>query len=169
MGATGSADLDTRHPAWWVGYWQQLRFAEVARDELRALIGVDRTRRARPTKEIAIHVRRGDYVRLGLVLPLDWYRRATEQVQELLGDAAIRVYSDDPLWCEENLSLGRPFSVSRSGSSSLDFRSLAQADAMIASASTYSWWAGFLGDGHVVCPRGEFDEIGLPRNWTTIP
>ncbi len=168
MTGSGPADLDPGLAAWWVGYWQQLQFAEVARVELRSLMGIDRTQQRQSRKRIAVHVRRGDYVGLGLALPPSWYRAATDEALELTGDAEIHVLSDDPRWCEESLQLNAPFSVARLGTPLDDFRSLSQADAMVASASTYSWWAGFLGAGRVIYPQGPL-KLPTPPVWHPVP
>ena len=168
MTGSGPADLDPGLASWWVGYWQQLQFAEVARAELRSLIGIDGTPQRTSRKRIAVHVRRGDYVGLGLALPPSWYKAATDEALELTGDAEIWVFSDDPRWCEETLQLSAPFSMARLGSPLDDFRSLAQADAMVTSASTYSWWAGFLGAGRVICPEGPL-TLPTPPVWHPVP
>ena len=168
MTGSGPADLDPGPASWWVGYWQQLQFAEVARAELRSLIGIDRTPQRQSRKRIAVHVRRGDYVGLGLALSPNWYTAATDEALELTGDAEIRVFSDDPRWCEETLQLNAPFSVARLGTPLDDFRSLAEADVMVASASTYSWWAGFLGAGRVIYPQGAL-KLQTPPAWHPVP
>lgn len=169
MTPSGRKGLGDMRAGWWVGYWQQLKYAELAREELRRLLGVDATPQDGSRKRIAVHVRRGDYVGLGLALPLGWYTSAADEALNQLGDADICVYSDDPRWCEESLQLNAPFSVARPGTSLGDFIALAQADAMISSASTYSWWAGFLGGSRVYYPRGAFSEIAVPGSWTSLP
>ncbi len=167
MTVPGPAELDPTPAAWWVGYWQQLRFAQVARDELRELLGLAETERIGEPRRIAVHVRRGDYVGLGLALQPDWYKAATDEALEMVGDAEIRVFSDDTRMVRGFVAADAyPSRLLDWGHSLDDFRSLAQADLMIASASTYSWWAGFLGGGHVHFPQGRSTTSACPQTWT---
>lgn len=168
VSASGMDNEDFSRPAWWVGYWQQLRFAEVARDELRGLLEIAPVRGNGPQR-IAVHVRRGDYVDLGLALSPDWYRTAVHTALGMTGqDAEVEVVSDDPAWCRDNLQFDVPFSVASQATPLDHFRRMAHADVMVASASTYSWWAGFLGQGQVLYPRDQF-VLPIPRLWYPVP
>ena len=169
MSASGSDTDDFSRPAWWVGYWQQLRFAEAARDELGVLLGISPIRGNAPQR-IAVHVRRGDYVELGLALSPTWYRTAVQLALAMTGPGVeVTVVSDDPGWCRDSLKLDVPFSVASRTTPLEDFRRIAHADVMVASASTFSWWAGFLGSGVVLYPQGTLNEIVLPKGWVAIP
>lgn len=168
MTASGGGDHDFGAPAWWVGYWQQLRFADAARDELRHLLQIPPAQ-TDGTKRIAVHVRRGDYVGLGLALTPDWYRTAVEWALAMHGDAEVTVVSDDPRWCTANLQFDVPFSVASGAAPLDDFRLLANADVMIASASTFSWWAGYLGGQSIVYPDLGLDGMDVPQGWLSVP
>ena len=99
--------------------------------------------------------------------------RRTKRMK-LVGDAEVRVFSDDPRWCEESLQSDAPFSVEPTGDSARGLQSLAHADAMVASASTYSWWAGFLGGGSSGLSSGSSRDGNAaavacpPRCWTVL-
>lgn len=166
--SAGPDDLPSLGPAWWVGYWQRERYARVAKAELRDLLGVSAERDERAIPIVAVHVRRGDYVRLGRALPSDWYRSALQAALERTGDAEIRIVSDDPQWCRENLDLGFPATTVHGSSDLEDFRALADADTLVASPSTFAWWAGYLGGVQVIYPGGEF-QCGVPKCWQAIP
>jgi hypothetical protein len=134
---------------------------------------------------IALNVRRGDYTlayqqeRQGLATR-DYYARALEHLRRLGLDGPVYVASDslsDVL--EEFAGLGElvpidppagvnPFEV---------LLLLSRADGLVAANSTFSWWAGFLGErpGRVViAPRPWFtlSDVDtrdlLPPDWITL-
>lgn len=144
--------------AWWVGYWQQVRFAQTARQELIDLVGVPP-----PQDEIAVHVRRGDYAAMGVSQPADWFLRAVRRAREELPGAPVRIVSDDPRWCEEYLDLSDAYMVASADPVS-DFRVLAQARLLVASPSTFSWWAAFLGGRRCLHPL-DADRVDL---WAAV-
>jgi hypothetical protein len=144
-----AATRDPVRPAWWVGYWQQERFTAIARAELRDRLGIAPAR----VERIAVHVRRGDYVSLGAALPVQWYEQALRAAQAQYGDLPVTVVSDDPMWCRRQFPW--PATAFSEGHSTMeDFRALATSEVVIASSSTFSWWASYLGHGTVVRPAG---------------
>jgi hypothetical protein len=115
---------------------------------------------------VAVHFRRGDYLRPGFCLPLSFQTRALAEVAQRAAVNDVSVTSDDPdfaeLAAEHFTRLGYP-ATARSGSqweAELDdLCALAGARHLVMSNSTWAWWAAVLGDGiHartdrvVVCP-----------------
>ena len=49
---------------------------------------------------VGIHVRRGDYVRLGWSVPADKYRSACQKVMDRFPDASFFVFSNELDWCK---------------------------------------------------------------------
>lgn len=110
----------------------------------------------RGKESIGIHVRRGDFIRRpdpeatkkldNSALPLSWYMAALEAVRARLGyPAPAQVYSDGT---EEEL---RPLlnipAVARFnfGSSIADMLAISRSSLLIASGSSFSMWASYLG------------------------
>ena len=96
---------------------------------------------------VAMHVRRGDYVKLhGLYNLLDegYYTRALSLVKGRI-DAVI-VVSDDRAWCKKYLAPKIPHKVVYSpfGDELSDFLLLHLSKTLIISSSSFSWWAAFL-------------------------
>lgn len=103
----------------------------------------------------AVHVRRGDYVLDPVVAErfgtpsTDYYLRSVER----LSSAHVVLVSDDPKWCSDVLvplltagNSERTLEV-RTGSNHFDdFRTLASAQELVLSNSTFSWWAAFVGE-----------------------
>ena len=111
---------------------------------------------------VGLHVRRGDFVRAGWALPLDYYSRALELARSR-GFSSVLIASDDSMvreLLEERLAC-QGWTLVQSGafgspSAFLDFHLLARSGAMILSNSTFSWWAARLNEhlsGSDVGPR----------------
>lgn len=115
---------------------------------------------------IALHVRRGDFevcadareiaLRDNTALPIEWYIAALEAVREQLGrQVEAEVYSDGS---DEQLQplLSTPGVVRRDwGSSIADLLALARARLLIASGSTFSMWASYLGQAPTLWHPGK--------------
>lgn len=114
---------------------------------------------------IAVHVRRGDYTRLqsiyGILTP-SYYAAALSKVHEKLGKQPLILFSDDPessiSWLCGTLEFEQVFESSQSESSVHTLMAMSMAKGIIASNSTYSWWAAKIGELNgftksVVCPK----------------
>lgn len=55
------------------------------------------------TNSVALHVRRGDFVKIGWASPVEGYRRAAAAFHEAIEGAHFFIFSDDLTWCRENL------------------------------------------------------------------
>ena len=51
---------------------------------------------------MAVHIRRGDFVKLGRDLDCSYYVNAIEKIENVLNEAIYFVFSDDVDWCREN-------------------------------------------------------------------
>ncbi len=55
------------------------------------------------TNSVSVHVRRGDYVKLGWELKYDWYQYSVKKFQEIVpGRWDLFVFSDDIFWCRQH-------------------------------------------------------------------
>lgn len=122
---------------------------------------------------VALHVRRGDYVGLqhyhGLT-PLSYY----QQAKEILGQREYFIFSDDPLWCEENLG-----GILVHGTDKYDdLQLMSRCSSSIIANSSFSWWSAWLADvdgtRKVIAPKTWFVEPSLdcsdvvPERWMKI-
>jgi hypothetical protein len=121
---------------------------------------------------IAVHVRLGDFsvprsaadldVRNGLVnfrMPIEWYMHGVKSIREAVNQQIpALVYSDGR--DEELASLLAMEGVTRvQGQSPMkDMLSLAEGTALIASGSTFSMWASFLGRMPVIWHPGQLRQ-----------
>lgn len=130
---------------------------------------------------VAIHYRRGDYVRFGWDLPLMYYEIAMARLG-LIPPAEITVVADDHVFqvMVEDHFQHRGFRVQvREPMQDDDFWATAGAGSVIMSNSTYCWWATVVGDRlalrrdrRVVFPQGWLKGSGdkLRRDtWISLP
>jgi hypothetical protein len=91
----------------------------------------------------ALHVRRGDYVRLYENHPPateDYYRMAIER----LGETSIVVFSDDMEWCREHIGWAKPIRYIDGNEDHEDLFLMTQCQHHIIANSSFSWWGAFL-------------------------
>jgi Glycosyl transferase family 11 len=146
--------------AWWLGYWQRPDILVPATQHLREVFGVCTTEPV-----IRVHVRRGDYVRIGNATDPAWFRSAVGRLATTVAHDRVEVISDDPQWCRANLDLPVPFSVVGGTSAEEDFKALMRSAALVADGSTFAWWAAYLGQVPVL-----HGQSVLPKDlWQAVP
>lgn len=153
--------VDASRPTWWVGYWQNEEYAAEVRELLRGWFHVEDERTGEEV--IRIHVRRGDYVSSRQALDPSWYARAATAARSAFPNLAVEIYSDDVPWCRENLGSVADAFI-EGGTPEDDLSALSQAALLVASPSTFSWWAGFLGGMPVVSPTTTKSPL-----WDSLP
>jgi len=176
-----------------VGYWQNEKYFEEIADVIRsdfefrepldasdAAIAVEIER----STAVSVHVRRGDNVwnpastRFHGVLPLEYYRSATELIRSSVSEPHFFVFSDDPEWCRANLQLPGPVTVvdHNQDNAGDDLRLMALCRHHVVANSTYSWWGAWLSrreDKIVVAPKKFVAAAGVehdvvPDHWVTL-
>lgn len=131
---------------------------------------------------VAIHVRRGDYLKLGRYVNLsetEYYRNAIKKIYEEVSCPAFFVFSDDINWCRENMSLPNDtiyVDFNCSEKSYEDMFLMSNASNIILANSSFSWWAGYLGNHNRVYRPSKYkvdwkaeDDIDLfPVRWIKV-
>jgi len=163
------------------GYWQSYRyFSNVECQIVSDLTPVNRmsdTSKALEEKidscvSVAIHVRRGDYVSLPSAselhgsLPIDYYKVAVNKISSTVTDVRYFVFSDDPNWCRENLSLDRSaiYVTHNTGADSWqDLMLMACCKHHIIANSSFSWWGAWLADHR--CSVASTRMVIAPARW----
>jgi hypothetical protein len=113
-------------------------------------------------KVIIVHIRLKDYLKIGteelggkgLQLPLEYYQHALDQL-ELDDNTKVLVISDDIQYVQQNLNLAVPFSIEENHFI-IDFLLLKNANGLIISNSSFSWWGAYLNtnvDLKVIAPE----------------
>jgi hypothetical protein len=102
----------------------------------------------RGTQSVSIHIRRGDYAYsnpYNYILPLEYYHHAIKIIKAKIQNPVFFVFSDDPAWVVENLSIGNSAIVSGKGTA--DYHELvlmSRCKHHIIANSTFSWWGAWL-------------------------
>lgn len=159
-------DMAIRRGHCFVGYWQNIEYAEVAKSYLKEKMkdAIKNIHLVSSNEVCALHARRGDYVRADVrnrlgVLDESYYLKAVEIMRECFGVMRVIVFSDDIDYAKQ-LSMKIPTS-SAADKEILDddmttFMAIMQCKYHIISNSTFSWWAAYLADmrdGHVIMPK----------------
>lgn len=135
---------------------------------------------ATKTQPLALHVRLGDYKSLskiyGRVDP-DYLERSIDLQMTLSGEREIWLFSDEPHMAVNLLGKYRqkvvvpPLLAELTSLETLLI--MASCSGLVASNSTFSWWAAFLNTNHqawVVFPRPFFARSGPhePKDWLQV-
>lgn len=117
----------------------------------------------------ALSFRRGDYLRLGWALPIDYYEAALEALPK--SDGPLVLLSDDGLvvnfatqWFEAKGFDVIPESVLGKRSRHRDLALLANASQVVMSNSTFCWWGTVLGDDNAECDD-QTRFVVAPSEW----
>lgn len=174
------------------GYYQTAKYFDDMRDEVCALFELDPAIQERIDRNhnllpinfqqgIAIHVRRGDYVKSTIhgILTLEYYEKAVAAARDRLGDstAPLFVFSDDLAWCRAQAVFAGATFVQEP----VDFAALylmSRFQTIIIANSTFSWWAAYMGPRAktVIAPDQwfgppgpqDYQDIYLPA-WIRVP
>ena len=96
---------------------------------------------------VSIHIRRGDYVKLGLACNLDYYYQAISYINSKVEDAHFYIFSDDTAWVKENLKIEAPHTfveINDGSTGYCDLELMKNCQHNITANSTFSWWASYL-------------------------
>jgi hypothetical protein len=172
--------IDT--PAYLWGYFQSERYfsaiveqvvAQLALPSVTAAFGAD------GSSTVAVSFRRGDYVRLGWALPLDYYAEALALVADRVSSPHFVLFGDDRAFLEMAVDwvsdFGRASSAYDVVSDEVSQLALMSAchHSVIANSS-FAWWGAWLGDRRtqsdgriVVAPRWyrRWGDDIIPDRW----
>jgi hypothetical protein len=130
------------------GYWQNSINADTLKIQVRNFL--------KPVEslEVGMHVRKGDYldpkhISLHGELPIEYFIESLRVVSEMTNSRNLAIYSDSPLLLNELISTLKALGWNVRVEESIDpwetLRLMSGHKFLVASNSTYSWWAGFAG------------------------
>jgi hypothetical protein len=125
----------------------------------------------------SVHVRRGDYLDkpdCHPPLPIEYYEKAA-RIMQRNGINEFLVFSDDPVWCRNNLTTGRRgWTMARHTNEVAHLAEMSACEAHIIANSSFSWWGAWLNPNtlkKVVAPKKWFGSTLAPTHavWDLIP
>lgn len=187
--------LNLEAPTRLIGYWQSPHYFSDVAAQIRQDIGtcgeltdacVEVLQKINATDAICIHVRRGDYVTnkeassFHGLCSIDYYKRGVNRVAEGLESPHGFVFTDDPAWVRENLSLNIEFTVVDINSVDephLDLWLMSACKYFVIANSSLSWWGAWLSTApnkQVIAPARWFTNSTIdttdliPAEWSRI-
>ena len=166
------------------GYWQTERYFESCRNDLlemfkpsyelslscKQLIDDIHT-----SNSVSVHIRRGDYVQLGICLGADYYKRAIEYIKSKVEDPIFYIFSDDTEYAESmfgditcNYKIAKYDPVNASID---DLFVMKECQHNIIANSSYSWWGAWLNENEkkiVICPQRKTKDEFFPNEWIQL-
>ncbi len=178
------------------GYWQSEQYFANYKEEIRQSFLIkevvvkrvtDVGEKIRRETSVAVHIRRGDYLRLPVilawhgVLDTNHYNNAFSLLKIKLKKVfKIYYFTDDPTWVQENLCNNWPGTISSKEyqtNAIEDFYLMSQCKHNIIANSSFSWWAAWLNnhpDKIIVAPinwfgSAPYDTKDLyPETWMKV-
>lgn len=145
-----------------MGYWQTERYfsdySKLLREEISVREPISEKNRRWQKRileddSISVHVRRGDYVRLGWSLPKRYYQNAINRVYQQTGASSLYFFSDDIEWVKEHTKellpdsgdLETHYVECNDGETAYeDLRLMRTCNHHIVANSSFSWWGAWL-------------------------
>ncbi len=131
------------------------------------------------SNSVFIHLRRGDYIDLGMVLELEYYKKAVEYIKKNIKNPKFYVFgidSDEYIAKEFKINNSFKFVGNHNLKNAEDWKDLKlmqECKHAIIANSTFSWWAAYLSDysGKIVVaptPWIENQDGIICENWVKI-
>lgn len=173
------------------GYWQSENYFKTLKNELISELKFQNiseksqimARKMRKENSIAIHVRRGDYLKTTQYMNLSetsYYNRAIDYINEHITNPQYYVFSDEIDWCKKNMKLPQDKTTYvdfNTGTRSYeDMYLISCSKNAILANSSFSWWAGYLGKHDIVIRPSKYkvnwskeqDDMLYPVEWIKI-
>lgn len=174
------------------GYWQTekyfLKIANIIRSEFSikkeySNVNLELLNRIRLCDSIAVHIRRGDYVSNADInaqhgtCSLEYYEKAIDYMTEKIVNPTLYIFSDDIIWCKNNLKTNLPTFYAEGNTAHEDLFLMSECKHNIIANSSFSWWSAWLNNNVnkiVVAPKKWFNKSNIesmnivPDNWIKI-
>ncbi|RFZ95596.1 alpha-1,2-fucosyltransferase [Mucilaginibacter conchicola] len=157
------------------GYWQSERYFAAISDTIRhdltfpEPVPEDRLEiidQIKKNLSVAVHIRRGDYVKLSNYVDLgesDYYKKAVDLISSKLDNIVYFIFSDDIDWVKQNIHLqGNCVYVEKSENALVDLQLISLCQHQIIANSSFSWWGAWLN-------KNPTKTIIAPNRWFSDP
>lgn len=167
------------------GYWQSEKYFKENEDAIRNDIKISKELKEYifekypilNEKVLSIHIRRGDYVNLSHVHPIqtiEYYKNAYDIIND--NSINVMIFSDDIDWCKEYIKFNN-ISYITNETNIVDLYLMSSCTHHIIANSSFSWWGAWIGENKnktVIAPKNWFGANGynssdiVPENWIKI-
>lgn len=170
-----------------IGYWQEYKYYKSISNQIefklncnQKLINHKIKDKILNTNAVSIGIRRGDYVKLGLIIcDIGYYKKAISLIINRIDNPIFYVFSDDIEWCKRNIEIPTKHYFVESNEDTpfenMELMSLCKHN--IISNSSYDWWGAILNTNNqktVICPKvwmpknNEIIKCLIPNEWIKI-
>ncbi len=171
-----------------IGYFQSEKYFKEIKDIIRKDISMakketkkieNKYKNIKDRRSVAVHVRRGDYSRLGWSISKKYYRKAVKIMENIVGNIKLYFFSDNINWVKNNknkiiggTNVSNYYFVENE-SPCKDLMLMKMASHNIISNSTFGWWGAWLGEDEksvVISPkRWVYSRVSkidiIPNRW----
>lgn len=143
------------------GYWINKHWLESYKDEILAELqfpaltdekNIAYANLINNSLSVGVHIRRGDFLKIGWDLPDEYYRNNSSKILEAYPEAVFFVFSDDISWCKQNaerLGLNLPKEAvyvegNTDGRNYIDMQLLSMCRGMLMSNSSFCYLAALM-------------------------
>lgn len=164
------------------GYWQTEKYFKEYREDILKMFTPryilsqkcnSFIEKVRNCNSVAVHVRRGDYVKLGICLDSCYYENAFAVLNEKFKDLIYFVFSDNVEYAKQMFKdvdgVFEYVENSSSNSTLDDFFIMKECKHIVMANSSYSWWAAWLNDNPdkiVIYPKDKQSVTDFyPKEW----
>ena len=157
------------------GYWQNNESYLLAhKDRIYSSLKVNGN--APRLEKIMIHVRRDDYLDLGVELPIEYYKNALEVLEKKIGEMDYDIFTDDFTWVDsQDLFKNSKNIYTNEDDTITTFLNMMQYKHYIIANSTYSYLAAFFGEiigSEVLMPyrwnKNKSEDFLTTNHWTKV-
>lgn len=126
-------------------------------------------------KIVAVHFRRGDYIKVGCAIPKNYYKKAFSYMKNQLKDSyTYLIFSDNTQWVKNHIDFNEEtyfVGEKESLSDCEELMLMSKCNHTIIANSTFSWWGAWLnthGDKIVIAPKKWYlkeNKEMIPKEW----
>ncbi len=168
--------------SYFIGYWQSEKFFPNVKNDVKGSLTLKNkyidgymsglVEDFDKCESVAVHVRRTDYVSLGIypLCGVDYYETALGYIKERIDNPVLYIFSDDLKWCNDNLTglCGCETNFVDSGADYKDWYLMSRTRHNIIANSSFSFWAAYSNPNpdKIVCApkKWGFDDSATPTD-----
>lgn len=166
------------------GYWQSEKYFVEYKAEILGMLTanyplplsfVTLQKQIESCESVSVHVRRGDYIALGICLDKNYYIQAIRLIMDKVGTVQFFVFSDDMDYAKSifgDIHADVHYVNYKAKNPTIeDFLLMKSCKHHIIANSSYSWWGAWANENQskiVICPKRSNNNDFYPSDWIQI-